>query len=248
VRNSHERLAAAVTPLTDDQVSGPSFASEWTIAQVASHLGSGAEIFSMLLAAGLDGTAPPGADQYRPVWEAWNAKQPAAQVRDAMSANLAFLDQVAALPAGDQARWRLEVFGTQRTLTDLVRMRLSEHAVHTWDIAVELDPAAVIAGDATGLIIDSLPVTAARAGKGTAAPVTVHVTTSHPDRQFLLELGTDGARLAPAASRNGAATLRLPGEAFIRLVYGRLDPAHTPASAEVSGTDLDILRRSFPGF
>jgi hypothetical protein len=41
--------------------------------------------------------------------------------------------------------------------------------------------------------------------------------------------------------------LELPSEAFIRLVYGRLDPAHTP---EVSGrpTVLEELRRAFPGF
>ena len=40
--------------------------------------------------------------------------------------------------------------------------------------------------------------------------------------------------------------LRLPGEAFIRLVYGRLDSAHTPP-VETGSTDLDELRRLFPG-
>jgi hypothetical protein len=39
--------------------------------------------------------------------------------------------------------------------------------------------------------------------------------------------------------------LELPAEAFIRLVYGRLDPDHTPA---VTGpADLNELRRAFPG-
>jgi hypothetical protein len=39
----------------------------------------------------------------------------------------------------------------------------------------------------------------------------------------------------------------LPAEAFVRLVYGRLDPDHTPplTSRQV---DLDRLRRAFPGF
>jgi hypothetical protein len=42
-----------------------------------------------------------------------------------------------------------------------------------------------------------------------------------------------------------APDLELPAEAFVRLVYGRLDPAHTPP---VSGTaDLDELRSVFPG-
>jgi hypothetical protein len=43
-----------------------------------------------------------------------------------------------------------------------------------------------------------------------------------------------------------AASLVLPAEAFIRLVYGRLDPEHTPELAVV-GIDLDELRRAFPG-
>jgi hypothetical protein len=42
------------------------------------------------------------------------------------------------------------------------------------------------------------------------------------------------------------ADLRLPAEAFIRLVYGRLDSAHTPP-VETASTDLDELRRLFPG-
>jgi hypothetical protein len=41
--------------------------------------------------------------------------------------------------------------------------------------------------------------------------------------------------------------IALPSEAFIKPVYGRLDPAHTSA---VSGspTLLDKLRTAFPGF
>jgi hypothetical protein len=39
----------------------------------------------------------------------------------------------------------------------------------------------------------------------------------------------------------------MPAEAFIRLLYGRLDPAHTPP-VESTGVDLDELRQLFPGF
>ena len=41
--------------------------------------------------------------------------------------------------------------------------------------------------------------------------------------------------------------LALPAEAFIRLVYGRLDPAHTPP-VETRRADLDGLRQVFPGY
>jgi hypothetical protein len=42
------------------------------------------------------------------------------------------------------------------------------------------------------------------------------------------------------------ANLTMPAEAFIRLVYGPLDPAHTLAVAGDAAT-LDQLRHVFPG-
>jgi hypothetical protein len=41
--------------------------------------------------------------------------------------------------------------------------------------------------------------------------------------------------------------VELPAEALLRLVYGRLDPDHTPAQVIGAGT-LDELREVFPGF
>jgi hypothetical protein len=40
--------------------------------------------------------------------------------------------------------------------------------------------------------------------------------------------------------------LEIPAESFVRLVYGRLDPSHTPSV--VGDHHLDELRRNFPGF
>ena len=45
----------------------------------------------------------------------------------------------------------------------------------------------------------------------------------------------------------GSAVLRLPAEAFIRLVFGRLDDDHM-ASVQAENVDLGLLRRVFPGF
>jgi len=50
--------------------------------------------------------------------------------------------------------------------------------------------------------------------------------------------------LTPSTKRGGP-DLELPAEAFVRLVYGRLDPDHTP---RVDGDfDLESLRHVFPG-
>jgi hypothetical protein len=75
----------------------------------------------------------------------------------------------------------------------------------------------------------------------------IAVSTEGPDRRFLLSVGPDGPSLTDAGEGDIKATLRLPAEAFIRLLFGRLDPDHTPP-VQTEGVDLDLLRQTFPGF
>ena len=44
----------------------------------------------------------------------------------------------------------------------------------------------------------------------------------------------------------GQTSVEIPAEAFVRLIYGRLDEEHTPA--EVTGDVVNSLRTVFPGF
>ena len=248
LQHSHDRLASALAGLSDEQVDGPSYADEWSIAQVASHLGSGAEIFAMFLDAGLRQVSAPGAEQFQPIWSRWNAKSALEQSRDAVAADATFLDALHALAPEQRAGWQLDMFGARTSLAGLLRMRLGEHLLHTWDIAVALDPAATVPDAAAELIMASLPGLVDRTGKAMPNPRAVHVMT--PQRNFVLEPTEDGLRLEPASSEPGdsAARLRLPAEALVRLVYGRLDAAHTPASVGAEGVDLAELRATFPGF
>lgn len=249
LQRSHDRLAAALASLDDDRVAGPSYADEWSIAQVASHLGSGAEVFGLFLVAGLQQAPTPGVDRFQPIWDRWNAKPPAAQARDAIDTDAAFLARLDALTDDQRERWRLDLFGTEQTLAGLLRMRLAEHALHTWDIAVALDPTATVPEDATALLIDNLAPLVERVARPDPQPATLDVHTSAPDRRLRLEVTAEGARLTPADLDQpaGSLVLRLPGEAFVRLVYGRLDPDHTPPTVQAAGIDLDALRRTFPG-
>jgi uncharacterized protein (TIGR03083 family) len=247
LHNSHDRLAAAVGPLTGEQLAGQSY-HDWTLAQVASHLGASAEIWELYLSAGLTRTDPPGIDQFHPVWDRWNAKPGPQQARDAVAADMALLDQAGRLSPAERESWQLDMFGRHTDLPGMLRMRLSEHALHTWDIVVALEPAATVAGDAVDLIVDTLPMLAHWAGRGGPERATVHVVTTDPGRQFRLELTADAAALTPADGPGGATgSLRLPAEALVRLVYGRLDPGHTPSSVAATQVDLDTLRKSFPG-
>lgn len=254
LRASHSRFAAAVSNLSEQELNGPSYDRDWTIAQVASHLGSGAEIFTLLVSAGREHSATPGGERFQAVWAAWDAKSPSAQAGDAVTADAALLDRLAALTSTERDDWRLELFGGERDLPALLRMRLSEHALHTWDIVVAGEPSATLASDAVPPILENLEMMVERAGKGAADPVTVAIATSVPEQEFELALTADGARLvragsgeAPPRSPAEGASLRLPAEAFIRLVYGRLDPAHTPPSVQTQNVELDLLRSAFPG-
>jgi uncharacterized protein (TIGR03083 family) len=248
LHRSHDLLASTLARIPDDQVAGPSYDDDWSLAQVASHLGSGAEVFGLFLDAGLDRTATPGVERFQPIWEGWNTKSPVAQARDVLDADAAFLRRVDDLSPAQRDQWRLDLFGAEQTLSGLLRMRLAEHALHTWDIAVALDPTATVPEDAADLVIDNLAPLVERTGRPAPEPFTVEVHTQAPDRRLRLELTGDGARLTPVATDTTTGPdLSTPGEAFVRLVYGRLDQDHTPDAVRATGVDLDLLRRTFPG-
>jgi uncharacterized protein (TIGR03083 family) len=249
LRDSHDRLAAAVQGLSPDQVTATSYADEWSIAQVLSHLGSGAEIFTLFLDAGLAGDPPPDMEKFQAIWGEWDAKAPEDQVRDAIVADAQFLDRLDALSESERDAWRMELFGAEQGINDVARMRLGEHALHTWDVAVVLDGGVTVPAEVAGLLVDNLDQLVGHFGKPVDTAVRVHVSTHGPDRVFTLESGPDGLRLSPAESDSADhdAAVRLPAEAFTRLVYGRMDADHTP-SVDVQGIDLDTLRAMFPGF
>jgi uncharacterized protein (TIGR03083 family) len=245
LRNSHDRLQAIVEPLDPGQLEQPSYASKWTIAQVLSHLGSQAEIFGLWLDASLSGKEPPGRETFGPLWDSWNARSPQVQAADGLHADHLTLERMESLDPDQLAGLHLNLFGMDLDATGLAQIRVSEHAVHTWDVAVALDPAATIAPDAVGLLVDRLGQFIGRAAKPDGVQRRLRVSTTDPERDFILETG-ESVTLTPADGEAGLPELRLPAEALIRLVYGRLDPAHTPP-VHASGVDLDELRAIFPG-
>ena len=245
LRHSHDRLQALVEPLDLASLEQRSYASEWSIAQVLSHLGSGADIFALFLEAGLAGQDPPGSDAFVPVWNAWNAKDPQAQATDGLRADEAAVERFESLDP-DQRRLRLQVFGMDVDLIGLARMRVSEHAVHTWDVAVALDSSATVAPEAVGLLVDMVGQLAARSAKPDGKQRRIRVSTTDPERHFVLET-SEAVSLTESDGEEGLPELRLPAEALVRLVYGRLGPHHTPP-VEADGVDLDELRQLFPGF
>ena len=235
LRHSRDHLAAVVGSMTGDEVERPSYHS-WSIAQVLSHLGSGAEIFRLRLAAGFPGGSAPGDDEIHLIWDLWNAKPPQLQVRDALAADDELVAAFTDAAARDDGSWRLDLFGSEQDLAGLVQMRLSEHVLHTWDVAV-------------ALVVDRLDALVAWTGRPQPG-LQVRVETTGAERVFLLTETDERAALIatePAVTGTDVPTLRLPAEAFVRLVYGRLDADHTPHRVQADGLDLDDLRKVFPG-
>ena len=261
LRASQDRLLADVGSRPADRLTEPSYHS-WTVAEVLSHLGSGSEIFRMYVEAGAAGTEGPAIEEIRPVWDRWNAMSPEHQRDEFVASVQALHEAVDAVP--DPDGWRLEMYGGEQTLPDVLRMRLGEHAVHSWDVLVTREPALPVHPDSVALMADeSLTGLVGRAGH-TTEPTRVRVETTDPKRSYLLTTSLDGGSLSlddeasdgpgsGGAGADGAGSpdvpvLRLPAEAFVRLLYGRLDPDHTPTSVEADGVDLDRLRTAFPGF
>ncbi|HTB08938.1 MAG TPA: hypothetical protein VK704_03920, partial [Acidimicrobiales bacterium] len=63
---------------------------------------------------------------------------------------------------------------------------------------------------------------------------------------FTLHLTADSAELVEEP-HDGTVDLEIPAEAFVRLVYGRLDEAHTPDSL-LDNAVVEYLRGVFQGF
>ena len=250
LRNSHDRLASLVSPLTPEQLRGSAYPTEWSIAQVLSHLGSGAEIALLNLPAALGQSEPVGPDAFPPIWDAWNAKSPDDQAADGLSSDEKYVRALEQLSYDDLAGISLSLFGMTLDAVGLIRLRLGEHAMHTWDVAVSLDPAARVAPDAVELLIDNVPqFLAPRLGKPPEVPFRTRIRTNGPERDYLL-VAADAISVQDWPGDGGGADseVRMPSEALLRLAYGRLDPGHTPDEGAADEADLERLRKLFPGF
>jgi uncharacterized protein (TIGR03083 family) len=243
LRSSVTRLRGLASAIGEAELAGRAYPAEWSIAQVLSHLGSGAVIMQRRLQDTLAGQATP--DDFAPgVWNTWNAMAPAAQRDDALAADTALLACIEAVTPGEREAFTFGMGPMTFGFGQFVGLRLNEHAFHTWDVEVAVDPGATIPRQAAELVIDNLELIARYTGKPTGDTTTITVATTDPQRGFTVDLKPDSVTFG-ASTAAVPADVELPAEAFARLVYGRLDPEHTPPGDH--GPALDTLRRVFPG-
>jgi uncharacterized protein (TIGR03083 family) len=250
LRTSHDRLAAFADGLDDDGLATQSMCTEWSVARVLSHLGSGAEIGLGILEANVAGREPPGQEANQPIWDRWNAMAPREMATCFVEADRGFDDDQL-----DSLRIKLPFLPDQIDVASAVGFRLSEHALHSWDVFAAFDPEATVAFESVELLIDRLPAMVGLIGRFTpretrpAEPTAMRITTSRPAREFVLGLGDD-VELRPATPRDAAdGELAIPAEALLRLTAGRLRPDRPAGDGEPAGAlSLADLRRAFPGF
>jgi uncharacterized protein (TIGR03083 family) len=250
LRNSQEGLASLVKPLSPEQLRGPSYCTDWSVAQVLSHVGSGAEIALMMLPSALGQAEPVDRAAFQPVWDVWNAKSPDDQAADALTSDEKQVRALEQLSDNDLASISLPFIGMNLDAVGMVRLRLGEHAIHTWDVAVSGDAAATVSPDAVSLLIDNVPqFLAPRLGRAPDVPFRIRIRTTGPDRDYLL-IAADPVSMTDWPGDGGGADseVSMPSEALLRLAYGRLDPAHTPAEVVAGPADAGRLRKVFPGF
>jgi uncharacterized protein (TIGR03083 family) len=246
LRSEHDTLAALVPALSADQLTGPSGASAWTVADVLSHMGSGAEIQLAGLRATLGQADAPGDGFNQSVWDRWNALSPQDQAAGMLRSDAALIEAFEAIGEERHDELKLKTFLPEPVpLATFVGLRLSETSPHSWDVRAGLDPAAellsapLLAEHLTGAIGFLLGFI----GKPEGVDAVVEVAET-PYR-IVIDDSVRFTTESPATT----ASFDGPLEAALRLLYGRLKPQFTPDGLTVSGNvSLDQLRTAFPGF
>jgi len=246
LRSNHEALAGLVRDATDDELAAPSGAEAWSVAQVLSHLGSGAEINRKPIAraAGL----PVDEEENQTVWGRWDAATPAEQAAGFLEHDDAYLDTVEQLT--DEQRETLSVhlgyLPGPLPLVVVLAMRLNELANHAWDARVGLDPTAGVDEESAALLLELYagPLDLILGWAGKADRLDKPARVGVPGGGILI----DEAVSFTTQLDDPTATFEGPQEAVVRLLSGRLRPQYTDGVRVTGDLTLDDLRAVFPGY
>lgn len=235
-----------VQGLDAEALTHQSGSDEWTVADVLSHLGSGAEIGLGTLTAGkadMEGA--------QAIWARWNAMSPTEQAESFVVASERLAEAFEALDEATLTDGRIELgfLPAPVEISFFAAMRLSEVGQHFWDVAVAFDPDATVPDYVVPFAFDLILVFAGFFAKPSGKTGRVAVETVDPVQHFVLELIPEGATLSEGTAKNCGTRATMPAEAFLRLAGGRLDAAHTPPGVLVEGDlTIDDLRTTFPGY
>jgi uncharacterized protein (TIGR03083 family) len=256
LRGNHDELTARVIGLDEEDLARQSGSANWDIAQVLGHLGSGAEIALAGLQAAIAGDAAPGQDFNQLVWDRWNAMSARDKAQGFLGVNERLVTAFESLDATarHEVRVKLGFLPFPADVTVLSGMRLSEAALHGWDVRVAFDRQATLTVEETAAMLDQLsgPLAFLLGFLGkpevlNGAQTTVRVETTDPNLVLGLVLGETVSFGGPPTHAGGVLTI--PAEALLRLLAGRLDEAYTPDTVTITSSVVTVeqLRSVFPG-
>jgi len=235
----------------------PSACTEWAVRDVAAHLTDGAERAAVVARAAVEGAPVPQysreeRDQRMHALRSLPGEELAARLERGTS------DTYEALEAADETALRdtvVPLAAGPHTLQQFATQRLVETSLHAWDVRAPRDPAAALPPDSAALAVDFLLWRVPRQAKGDRAPARMATC--------LWQLEGPGGGPATLTVRDGQATaargappapdltLTLPVEAWVRLVWGRLDLARAldAGTVRTAGPREQALAlgRMFPG-
>ncbi|GAA3111836.1 uncharacterized protein (TIGR03083 family) [Kribbella aluminosa] len=245
LRANHDTLAALVPTLSEEQLRSRSGAKDWTVAQVLSHLGSGAEISRQPIATTAGEQVE--AEDNQSIWDRWNASSPADQAAGFLKHDAEYLDTVEGLSAEQRDRQiDLRIMPEPVPLIVALALRLNEVANHAWDVRVGINPSATVDSDSAELLLELF-------GGPLAFLLGFSAKTDQLEQQVRLAIPGGGIEITDAVTVTDAvddptATFEGPKEAVVRLLTGRLGAEHAAGVTVTGNVTLDDLRKVFPGY
>ena len=242
----HDTLVALLANVHDDQLNSPSGADDWTVAQVLSHLGSGAEIGRAPIAKAAGESVE--AEDNPTIWARWDAASPADQATGFVEHNTRWLATVDALTAEQRSSLTVDLgfLPEPVPLVTALGMRLNEVVNHAWDVRVAFDPSSEVSAESAAVVLDLAagPLSFMVGFTTKPAELSEPVVVAGPGVDVVIG---DSISLVDSA-QSPSATFHGSAGAFIRLLNGRLKEPYAKDVTVEGNVTLDDLRRVFPGY
>ncbi len=235
----------------------PTACREWTAKDVAAHVTDGAERAVVVARAALAGEPVPQYDTAeRRRRHAALRVLPGDELAARLERDLATVFQeLDGVPAATLHGTTANLGGGPHTMAQFADQRLVETGLHAWDIRAGSDPNATLPPETAAAIIDFVLWRVPRlAGHGEAhgvAPRYLCALEGPGGGPVTLEVSPDRVTATRAPDAGADPALALPVEAFIRLVWGRLDVPRAldrgVVRTQVPRDELLALTALFPG-
>ncbi len=187
------------TDLSEVQLKAQSGAAEWSVADVLSHLGSGAEIQHHTVSRARH-RGPARRRSNQEIWDRWNALPPAEQAAGFVASDERLVSLFESLTPEQRSSVQVDLgfLPAPVSLQTPLAMRLNEQTLHGWDARVGIDPDAGLSDEAADLVLrhyaDSMSFMLGFIGKADVLDQPVRLAVG--DRVIAIEdsvgLSTDG--------------------------------------------------------